>query len=446
MVFDIVELIREILGLAGAGSRTNLMKSQTEACVRVKGLSKVYGVYAKPWDLVREMITRQPRHREFWALRDVNFEIHRGEVVGIIGRNGAGKSTLLKILTGTLNASSGQVAVGGKISAILELGTGFHPEYTGRDNIFMGGLCIGMTRKEIEKKLDSIIAFSELRDFIDQPFKTYSSGMQGRLTFAVAISVEPEILIIDEALATGDLLFQDKCYKRIRELTSGGTTVLFVTHSIPTLFELCTRALLFHKGAVLMDDVPRRVGYAYEQLLESERSQGRPAVLTYGTKAEQANLRAQMLGIDILDGQGQAVSTLRNGADYTLRLRCLCHDVLPSLNIGFHIQRPNGDTVYATSTIHQRIELSGSPGEIIELTIPFSCRLGQGVYFLGTGVGIRTGDEQTKLLHRIVEANQVEVKSAGDFVGQVDLGLRIDRVTKRQHAFLMDGQEVLRAA
>jgi ABC-type polysaccharide/polyol phosphate transport system ATPase subunit len=353
---------------------------------------------------------------------------------------------LLKILTGTLNASAGQVTVGGKVSAILELGTGFHPEYTGRDNIFMGGLCLGMTRKEIERKLDGIIAFSELGEFIDQPFKTYSSGMQGRLTFSVAISVDPEILIIDEALATGDLLFQEKCYQRIRELTTGGATVLFVTHSIPTLFELCSRAILFHKGAIVMDDLPRRVGYAYEQLIESDRNQGRPTALTYGTKAEQTDLRAQMLGIDILSGQGQPVSTLWSGTDYTIRIRCQCHDALPSLNIGFRIQKPNGDTVYATNTILQRIDVSGNPGEVIELNVPFPCRLGQGVYLFGTGVGIRQGSAQTELLHFLVEANQVEVKSAGHFVGQVDLGLRIERVTKSRCAVALPERENLRVA
>jgi hypothetical protein len=203
---------------------------------------------------------------------------------------------------------------------------------------------------------------------------------------------------------------------------------------------------LFHKGAILMDDLPRRVGYAYEQLIESERNQGRPTALTYGTKAEQANLRAQMLGIDILNSQGQAVSTLWSGTDYTLRIRCQCHESLPSLNIGFRIQKPNGDTVYATNTILQRIELSGSAGEIIELTVPFPCRLGQGVYLLGTGVGIRQGTAQTELLHFLVEANQVEVKSAGHFVGQVDLGLRIDRVAKSPCAVAKPDRESLRVA
>ena len=405
------------------------MSATTEIAIRAEALSKMFKVYSKPSDMVVELLTRRMRHQEFWALRDVNFEIRRGDVVGVLGRNGAGKSTLLKIIAGTLNHTSGNVAVHGRISAILELGTGFHPEYTGRENIYMGGLCLGMSREEITRKTNSIIEFSELGEFIDRPFRTYSSGMQGRLTFAVAASVDPEILIIDEALATGDALFQEKCFARIREIASTGATVLFVSHSIAAVFDLCNRALLFHKGRILIDDIPRRAGYAYEQLIEDDRRQARQAQSSNAVVVGFPGLRAQMVSIDIFDEEGNVVTILKSGEDYCVRIRCLCNDDLPSLNLSLRIQRANGETIYGTNTIMQKVPVAGKKGDLLEMRLAFPCRFGPGIYLLGGGVGLRQGDRQTELLDLVRGKHFFEVGISNRFSGFIDLGLTIQGVT-----------------
>ncbi len=221
-----------------------------ETIIDIKHLNKVYNLYDKPIDRLKEVLspTHKSYHREHYALNDISLEIKKGESVGIVGKNGSGKSTLLKIITGVLNSTSGEINVKGKISALLELGAGFNPEYTGIENIYLNGTMMGYSKAEMDEKVDDIIAFADIGDFINQPVKTYSSGMFARLAFAVSINVEPEILIVDETLSVGDTRFQIKCMDKMKEMMEGGTTVLFVSHDINAIRRFCTKCVWINEG------------------------------------------------------------------------------------------------------------------------------------------------------------------------------------------------------
>lgn len=429
------------------------------SAIHIENLSKVYKVYDKPLDMVLELITGRRRHRDFWALKDISFNVQRGEVVGVIGRNGAGKSTLLKILAGTLDKTEGEVQVDGKISAILELGTGFHPEYSGRENIYMGGLCLGMSRDEIDSKVEDIIEFSELREFIDQPFKTYSSGMQARLTFSVAISVEPDILIVDEALAAGDALFSEKCNRRIRNIVSQGATVFFCTHSMSTIVELCDTAILLSRGELLLKDTPREVSYAYDELLANDRrrqlknSVAQPVVdsravagasnavegkntVTESSSAEDGDklkrspqkgvantrdMKAEIVEFNILNAKGVPVEMLETGCDYTIRAEVKCYQKIDDLSVGFRIETPNGIPVYGLQTTLLDKHISCEAEQRIELDFSFPCRLQNGTYVLGGGLAEMHAESNFSIIHVLRGACVFNVSGKTRFSGLADL-------------------------
>src|SRR4051812_14418767 len=251
--------------------------SSDQPAIRVSGISKQYRLYSAPRDRLKQFIVPRikgavglqptPYYREFWALRDISFEVGKGEAVGIIGRNGSGKSTLLQIVTGTLAPTEGSVEANGRIAALLELGSGFNPEFTGRENVYLNGLLLGLTRSEVESRFDAIAAFADIGDPLDQPVKTYSSGMVLRLAFAVQVQVEPDILIVDEALAVGDALFQKRCFQRIERLVSQGTTLLFVSHEQEAVRTLTQRALLLDRGRVASWGLSSTVVLDYRRLL-----------------------------------------------------------------------------------------------------------------------------------------------------------------------------------
>ncbi|HPZ07231.1 MAG TPA: ABC transporter ATP-binding protein, partial [Candidatus Eremiobacteraeota bacterium] len=240
-----------------------------DIAIKIENLSKVYRLYNNPVERLKESLHpfRKKYHREFYALRDVSFEVKRGETVGIIGKNGSGKSTLLKIITGVLTPTGGNVTVNGKVSALLELGTGFNPEFTGMENIYFSGTIMGYTKEEIDKKVDEIVSFADIGDFINQPVKIYSSGMYVRLAFAVAINVDPEILIIDEALSVGDIAFQVKCFRKFNEFKEAGKTILFVTHSLDSILRYCNKGIVIQNGIKITETDPKDAVDVYKRLL-----------------------------------------------------------------------------------------------------------------------------------------------------------------------------------
>ena len=248
------------------------MSIDSEVAIRVNNLSKEFKLYEHPSDMFKEIITGRPRYRAFWALENISFEVFRGQAVGLLGRNGAGKSTLLKIISGTLDKTSGEILTNGRISSILELGTGFNAEYTGRENIYLGGLMIGLSNAEIMEKEDWIIEFSELRNFIDQPFKTYSSGMQARLTFATAVCVDPDILIVDEALSVGDAKFARKSFAKMEEFRKNGKTIVLVSHNSNQVASFCDFGLILENGRIYDSGEPSRLRSVYFNLLFGKES------------------------------------------------------------------------------------------------------------------------------------------------------------------------------
>lgn len=377
--------------------------------IRAAHVAKRFEVYQKPADMLLEMLTGRQRHIEHWALRDVSFEVGFGEVVGIMGRNGAGKSTLLKILTGTLGRTSGGVEVNGRISAILELGTGFHPDYSGRQNVYMGGLCLGMSRAEIDRKFDWIVDFSELADVIDRPFKTYSTGMQARLMFSTAVSVEPEILIVDEALAVGDARFQRKCFDKFREFRNAGKTILLVTHSQEIITSMCTRAILLEKGQVVADSDPRYVSKYYHRLLfggdqhasEAADATETPAPVVAAPPAQVIERTGEMrygdraveiVGLDVADAHGQPTTRLESGSACRFRVRAVAHTAVGAPVVGFLVRDMRGLVMFGTDTQLQEITLPAlSAGDGMEVHLDCRMWASPGLYYLTAGIARANG-------------------------------------------------------
>ncbi|RUL73160.1 ABC transporter ATP-binding protein [Dyella choica] len=418
----------------------------SKSAIEVRDLSKAFPIYSKPHHRLMQMVMPGPKERwfrEFRALKNISLDVARGETVGIVGRNGSGKSTLLQLICGTLSPTSGEVRVNGRIAALLELGAGFNPEFTGRENVFLNAAVLGLSHAEIREKFAEIEAFADIGDFIDQPVKSYSSGMYVRLAFAVAINVSPEILIVDEALSVGDEGFQRKCFARIDAIRDSGATVLFVSHSASTVVDLCDRAILLDHGELLMQGTPKQVVSTYQKLLYAPAdrvAQIRAEILAAGT-----NRIASSKEIEVVDEEGpgfqraadatveedgiqayweeglkpsstilyeqrgaridephlqtlsgEKVNVLIPGETYVYTYKVRVERTLSNVRCGMMIRSLTGIEVGGAVTAMSKdaISIVGS-GEVLSVRFRFRCLLASGTYFLNAGVlaGFEEGEE-----------------------------------------------------
>ncbi len=367
--------------------------------VIVRNVSKMYRMYAAPSDRLKEMLFfgRRKLHRDFWALRDISFEVKRGESFGVIGPNGSGKSTLLEILTGILQPTVGQVRASGRVAALLDLGAGFNPEFTGRENIFMNAEIMGMPRPRIEESFPRIAEFAEIGDFMDQPMKTYSTGMWVRLAFAAAIHVEPDILVVDEALSVGDAIFSNRCVQKFHEMKERGVTVVLVSHDLALVKLICDRAMLLYQGQDQAQGTPDEVVNRYNAIvLDRQRrfaaSAARPAKPTAPVAAgglapsyRHGDGQAEVMRADLLDETGAPVRVLQSGETATVRVVARFAERHPHPVVGMMLRTRIGMEVYGTNTLLEQVggDLGPlEPGDQLEVTFRFACWLSPQEYTL----------------------------------------------------------------
>lgn len=353
--------------------------------IQVVKLCKAYKSYPSQWARLAEwLIPRsKPRHELKWVLKDISFYIKPGEALGVAGMNGAGKSTLLKILTGTTQATSGYISATGRVAALLELGMGFHPEFTGRQNAYMAGQLLGLSMEELHALMPSIEAFAEIGEYMDQPIRTYSSGMQMRLAFSVATARRPDILIVDEALSVGDSYFQHKSFDRIRQFRKEGTTLLIVSHDRQAIQSVCDRAILLHKGSLVMEGLPEEVmDYYGAMMAEQEQHTIRQERLDNGKiRTISGTGEASISSVVLLDGQGKSTEVIEVGSPVTLEVHVDIKSDIPRLVLGFMIKDRMGQAIYGINTHRLKRELIDlKAGDKVVYRYAFPANIGKGHY------------------------------------------------------------------
>lgn len=353
--------------------------------ISVTKLGKAYKQYPNRWSRLAEWLIpgRPLRHTLKWVLQDVSFTVKPGEAVGIIGINGAGKSTLLKMITGTTQPTIGSVHITGRVAALLELGMGFHPDFTGRQNAVMSGQLLGYSIEEIAALMPEIEAFAEIGDYIDQAVRVYSSGMQMRLAFSVATAHRPDVLIVDEALSVGDTYFQHKSFDRIRQFSKQGTTLLIVSHDKSTIQSICDRAILLNAGKLAMEGEPEAVVDYYNALLADHQNQSVKQEATEDGKVQtiSGTGEAKIIDVALLDAGGNRIDLVGVGQQVSLRVVAECHAKIPELVVGFMIKDRLGQAVFGTNTHHLDSKIQQlKEGAVIEFTFDFAANIGPGTY------------------------------------------------------------------
>jgi lipopolysaccharide transport system ATP-binding protein len=430
-----------------SGTETGL--SEAGPAIDVRQVSKVFNVYHQPIDRLKQALFRGRRtfYTSFAALNDVTFTVPCRQTVGIIGENGSGKSTLLQIISGLLTPSAGSVGVDGRVSALLELGAGFNPVFTGRQNVYMNAAILGLSREEVDEKYDEIVRFSGLEEFMERPVETYSSGMFVRLAFSVAVCVDPDILIVDEALAVGDEAFQRKCFARIEEMQKRGATILFVSHAGGMITQLCDRAVLLDRGEIIADGPPKGVIAQYRRLSHaqgSDREVVRTEIIESVLTIEQAledNVQgmqsqsrieidpsgAKISNVRMESLEGRPLNVLLRGRRYVFAYDVTFEHDAEAVRFGMFIKTLTGVELGGRTSFDRKLRAPDYPGgSTIALAYEFSCNLGFGTYFLNAGVNALV-DGERRSLHRIMDAFMFQVPSDDDDTlnGTIDFDIHV---------------------
>ncbi|WP_456074440.1 ABC transporter ATP-binding protein [Holdemanella biformis] len=387
-----------------------------DSVIEIKNISKIYNLYNKPSDRLKEaLFSRKSRHTEFAALNDVSFNVNKGEILGIIGKNGSGKSTILKIITSVLTPTSGECIVKGKIAALLELGAGFNMEYTGIENIYLNGQMIGFSKEEMDKKLQDIINFADIGEHIYQPVKTYSSGMFARLAFSVAISVDPDILIVDEALSVGDVFFQNKCYRRFEEFRERGKTILFVTHDMGSVIRYCNRCVLLNAGKKVAEGKPQEMVDLYKRIMvgqwneNEESSEEASSIQSSNVKADESwkdqistnpdievygDGRADIIDFGIFSDTGDIGNNVYKGDYYSVKMKVRINEDNLNPIFAFKLRDIKGTELTGTNTMLEDIDTSQcKKGDIVTITFRQKQYLQPGQYLVSLGCTAFEGDQ-----------------------------------------------------
>ncbi|MBQ7583812.1 MAG: ABC transporter ATP-binding protein [Lachnospiraceae bacterium] len=423
---------------------------ENEVIINVEHLNKMYKLYSRQRDRIKDALgfgRKEDLYKEHYALKDVSLQVHRGETVGIIGTNGSGKSTILKIITGVLSPTSGTVEINGRISALLELGAGFNMEFTGLENVYLNGTMNGFSEEEIDERLEAILDFADIGEFVNQKVKTYSSGMFVRLAFALAINIDPEILVVDEALSVGDVFFQNKCYHKFEEFKKDGKTILFVSHDLSSISKYCDRVILLNHGEKMAEGLPKEIIDAYKKVLVNQTTSamsgsekvdenGRligslnrnrkdglwksymtlnPSNDTYGSGL------AEIEDFCLIDNSGNISNTVIKGDSYSVKVKAGFHASISEPILAVSIKNRMGVEITGTNTMFEKLS-TGECRDGDEIVAVFNQRmmLQGGDYLISLGlVGYREGN--FTVYHRLYDIFNVQVISSKDTVGYYDM-------------------------